>query len=261
MINVPAALVGKATAAVSRFGAAVKPKLQGGIGGPEDQLRAPLEQLLQEVAGALGVELVLIGEASLAALGVRPDYAVNVSGSRAGYLELKAPGRGVPPMWTPNGHERRQWEQLRLLPNVLYTDGEHWALLRSGELVGSVARLNGDLRHAGSRLAPDGDGFIRVLQDFLLWKPNPPLTVSQLVKAAANLCKLLRGEVAETLAREHTGEETRPVFTGLAKDWRALLFPGLTDEEFADAYAQTVTFALLLARVDGIDFNGAPLSE
>jgi Type ISP C-terminal specificity domain/N-6 DNA Methylase len=261
MSNVPAALAGKAAAAVSRFGAAVKPKLQGGIGGPEDQLRAPLEQLLHEVAAALGVELVLIGEASLAALGVRPDYAVNVSGSRSGYLELKAPGRGVPTMWTPNGHERRQWEQMRLLPNVLYTDGECWALLRSGELIGSVARLNGDLRHAGARLAPDGDGFIRVVSDFLLWKPDPPLTVSQLVKAAANLCKLLRGEVAETLAREHTGEETRRVFTGLAKDWRALLFPGLTDEEFADAYAQTVTFALLLARVDGIAFNGGPLSE
>lgn len=204
---------------------------------------------------------MLIGEASLAALGIRPDYAVNVSGSTAGYLEVKAPGRGVPTMWTPNGHERRQWEQMRLLPNVLYTDGERWALLRSGELVGSVARLNGDLRHAGSRLAPDGDGFIRVLQDFLLWQPNPPLTVSQLVKAAANLCRLLRGEVAETLAREHTGEETYPVFTGLAEDWRALLFPGLTDQEFADAYAQTVTFALLLARVDGITFNGEPLSE
>ena len=261
MINVPATLARKAATAVSRFGTAVKPKLQGGIGGPEDQLRAPLEQLLHEVAGALGVELVLIGEASLAALGVRPDYAVNVSGSRAGYLELKAPGRGVPTMWTPNGHERRQWEQLRLLPNVLYTDGERWALLRSGELVGSVARLNGDLRHAGSRLAPDGDGFIRVLADFLLWQPDPPLTVSQLVKAAANLCRLLRGEVAETLAREHTGEEKLPIFTGLAEDWRVLLFPGLTDEEFADAYAQTVTFALLLARVDGIAFNDGPLSE
>jgi hypothetical protein len=261
MIDVPPTLMEKAAAAVSRFGAAVKPKLQGDVGGPEDQLRAPIERLLHEVADALGVELVMIGEASLAALGVRPDYAVNVSGSRAGYLEVKAPGRGVPTMWTPNAHERRQWGQLRLLPNVLYTDGERWAVLRAGELVGRVARLNGDLRRAGSRLAPDGPDFIRVLAEFLLWKPDPPLTVSQLVKAAANLCLLLRGEVAETLARECAGEEPRAVFTGLAEDWRVLLFPGLTDELFADAYAQTVTFALLLARVDGIAFDGRPLSE
>jgi hypothetical protein len=261
MIDVPPALREKAAAAVARFGETVKSKLQGGVGGPEDQLRAPLEQLFHEVASALGVDLVLIGEASLAALGVRPDYAVNVSGARTGYVEVKAPGRGVPTMWTPNGHERRQWEQLRLLPNVLYTDGERWALLRYGELVGRVARLNGDLRHAGSRLAADSDDFIRVIVEFLLWRPDPPLTVAQLVRSAANLCGLLRGEVAETLGREREGEEARAIFTSLAEDWRALLFPGLTDQEFADAYAQTVTFALLLARVDGIAFDGQPISE
>lgn len=261
MANLPRAAVDKVAAAVSRFGAAVKPKLQGGIGGPEDQLRGPLERLFHEVADELGVEIVLIGEASLASLGVRPDYAVKVAGSTAGYLEVKAPGRGVPTMWAPNGHERRQWQQLSLLPNVLYTDGTNWACYRFGELVGGVARLNGDLRRAGDRLAPDGDGFIRVVAEFLLWKPDPPLTITQLVRTAANLCRLLRSEVADTLAREHAGEETSAVFTGLAEDWRRLLFPGLTDDEFADAYAQTVTFALLLARVDGIIFDHRTLSE
>ena len=261
MINIPQPLTEKIAAAVSLFGARVKPKLQGDNGGPEDQLRAPLEQLLGEVAAALGVELILVGEASLAALGVRPDYAVDVSGSRVGYVEVKAPGRGVPTIWTPNTHERRQWDQMRLLPNVLYTDGTRWATFRSGELVGRVARLNGDLRHAGLRLAPDGDDFIRVVADFLLWKPDPPLTIPQLVDSAAKLCRLLRGEVADTLERERAGEDLGAVFTGLADDWRTLLFPGLSDGEFADAYAQTVTFALLLARVDGIAFDDRPLSE
>ena len=124
-----------------------------------------------------------------------------------------------------------------------------------------MARLNGDLRHAGPRLAPDGDGFIQVVSDFLLWKPDPPLTISQLVNSAAKLCRLLRGEVAETLARERARAGDERVFTGLADDWRKLLFPDLSDGEFADAYAQTITFALLLARVDGIAFDDRPLSE
>jgi len=67
-MNIPPSLAQKVAAAVSRFGARVKPKLRDGGGGPEDQLRAPIEQLLAEVAAALGVELVLVGEASLAAL-------------------------------------------------------------------------------------------------------------------------------------------------------------------------------------------------
>jgi hypothetical protein len=261
MVNISQFLTEKVAAAVSHFGARVKPKLRDDVGGPEDQLRAPLEQLLGEVAKALGVELVLVGEASLATLGVRPDYAASVSGSRVGYIEVKAPGRGVPTIWTPNAHERRQWDQLRLLPNVLYTDGTRFAVFHSGELVGRVAHLNGDLRHAGPRLAPSGDDFIQVVTDFLLWKPDPPLTIPQLVDSAAKMCRLLRGEVAETLERERAGGEPSPVFTGLADDWRKLLFPGLSDGEFADAYAQTVTFALLLARVDGIAFDDRPLSE
>jgi hypothetical protein len=261
MINIPQHLTERVAAAVSRFGARVKPKLQDETGGPEDQLRAPLEQLLGEVAEALGVELVLVGETSLAALGVRPDYAANVSGSRVGYVEVKAPGRGVPTTWRPNSHERRQWDQMRLLPNVLYTDGTQYAAFRSGELTGRVARLNGDLRHAGPHLVPDGDDFVQVVSDFLLWKPDPPLTISQLVNSAAKLCRLLRGEVADTLARERAGQEPSAVFTGLADDWRKLLFPDLSDAEFADAYAQTITFALLLARVDGIAFDDRPLSE
>ncbi|WP_460716902.1 N-6 DNA methylase, partial [Microbispora hainanensis] len=47
----------------------------------------------------------------------------------------------------------------------------------------------------------------------------------------------------------------------LAQDWRALLFPALSNNEFADAYAQTVTFSLLLAREAGIDFTDHDLVQ
>ncbi|MBV8612699.1 MAG: hypothetical protein JOY66_02870, partial [Acetobacteraceae bacterium] len=40
--------------------------------------------------------------------------------------------------------------------------------------------------------------------------------------------------------------------TDLAKDWRKLLFPDASDSEFADGYAQAVTFGLLMARAKGI---------
>jgi hypothetical protein len=43
-----------------------------------------------------------------------------------------------------------------------------------------------------------------------------------------------------------------PALTGLAADWRKLLFPEATDEQFADGYAQAVTFGLLMARAQGI---------
>lgn len=256
----PQPLLNKVAEAISRFGGSATAKLRGD-GQPEDQLRAPLERLFKDIAKAMGVTVEMFGETSLAALGVRPDYGVDVAGARVGYIELKAPGRGVPTTWTPNKHEKLQWEKLQLLPNVLYTDGCQWALFRDGERIGDVARMDGDIREAGAKLAPADGEFTRIVTDFLLWKPTPPRNIRQLVRAVAGLCKLLRTEVIEAIEREDRGEEKMKVFTDLATDWRRLLFPGLTHEEFADSYAQTVTFALLLARVDGIDFEDRSLAQ
>ena len=39
----------------------------------------------------------------------------------------------------------------------------------------------------------------------------------------------------------------------LAKEWREYLSPGFNNSRFADAYAQTVTYSLLLARLSGAE--------
>jgi hypothetical protein len=44
--------------------------------------------------------------------------------------------------------------------------------------------------------------------------------------------------------------EKSPIL-GLANEWRGYFFPDADDNQFADAYAQTVTYALLLARLNG----------
>jgi hypothetical protein len=67
---------------------------------------------------------------------------------------------------------------------------------------------------------------------------------------AARLCRLLRDEVTEQLA------EKSPALTALAADWRKLPFPEANDKQFADGYAQAVTFGLLMARSSGVQFAG-----
>ena len=85
---------------------------------------------------------------------------------------------------------------------------------------------------------------------FYAWNPLPPRTPKQLAETTARLCRLLRDEVSEQLARGAPG------LTGLAEDWRKLLFPAATDVEFADGYAQAVTFGLLMARARRIPLAG-----
>jgi hypothetical protein len=84
--------------AVSRFGASLKLKLsgQGAAGAPEDQLRAPLESLITDIAQILLFkvgDVVAVGESTLSALQTRPDYAVTVGNALVGFIEVKAPAR------------------------------------------------------------------------------------------------------------------------------------------------------------------------
>ena len=250
--------------AVSTFGADCRAKLDG-PGDREAAIRSPLESLLRTAGQQLGVPAVFHDEVRDAERRVRPDYGVSVEGAISGYVEVKAPERPIDPARF-SGHDSDQWERQRDLPNLIYTNGTQWRLYRDGEPVGEPATL------AGGRLAEAGrdlvaaPGLESLLTDFLRWKPAPITSVGALVRAIAPLTRLLRGEVLDQLAAERRavqagGDMYSQPFLGLARDWRALLFPQADDATFADGYAQAVTFALLLARTEGIAVTGVPLHE
>lgn len=235
--------------AIARFGAAAKAKLANpsATGEPEDQLRAPLEGLFADLAELCGFErewFTAVGESSLATLKTRPDYAITLRDILVGFVEVKAPGKGADPR-RYKGHDKEQWEKLQSLPNVLFTDGNSFSLWRDGELVGSIVELQGDVQSSGAKLSAPLELVAR-FDNFLRWQPIAPKSAAELAKVAARLCRLLRDEVTEQLA------EKSPPLTALATDWRKLLFPEANDQQFADGYAQAVTFGLLMARSSGI---------
>ena len=130
--------------------------------------------------------------------------------------ERKAPGAGAN-AGRFRGRDRDQFKRFSEIPNLLYTDGNEWALYRSSERAGAFVRFSGDRPH----------GLRRV--------------VGPAVPDAA------RRRDRGTFPCAHSS------LTRLATDWRELLFPAATDAQFADAYAQTVAFALLLGRSIGAD--------
>ena len=94
--------------------------------GTEDQLRGPLEALIRDFAEAAGLPVGavhLVGETSMADLKTRPDFAVTVSNALVGFIEVKAPGKGADPRKFNDPHDRDQWDKLKSLPNLIYTDG------------------------------------------------------------------------------------------------------------------------------------------
>ena len=184
--------------AISAFGLSAKRKLANpsARGEPEDQLRAPFERLLVDLAELVGLPtaaVAAVGESSVRDLKTRPDYAVTVRRALVGFVELKAPGKGADPRKFKDPHDREQWEKLRSLPNLIYSDGNEFTLWRDGELVGPLVQLVGDV---------------------IVWRPPAPRTVPAAVVAPPMRPPIGVRSVATVRAA------TAPA-VGCARRWRA----------------------------------------
>lgn len=207
---------------------------------PEDQLKAPVQQLIRSVAARVETRTeVRVGE-----LDARPDIGVAVQRLLCGYVELKAPGTGARTA-AFRDRNKAQWERLRVLPNLLYTDGLEFALYRDGKPVGGMVRLADSLDAVGESPCEAQAALHTLLLDFLIWQPIAPKSPRALATALAPLCRLLRDEVAVRLRDEHSN------LALLSRNIRDALFADVEADQFADIYAQTLTYSLLLARLNG----------
>jgi len=213
--------------------------------------------LIEHVGQHYGLDPVPYGEVDLRELRARPDYAVDIGRSRVGYIELKRPGRGIPPDWRPDKREREQWEKLCALPNVIYSDGYSWGVFSYGKLLEPIVCIwaPGDPELSSEAT----DKLLLLVRKFLTAKPDPPRSLAELITVLARLCRLLKDDVAAILgSASHPASEDLRLLAG---DLRQRLFPDLDDQGFADAYAQSITFALLLAQINGVDIDEIPLHE
>lgn len=253
---------------VEAYGKDAKEALNG-PGDPEAALSNPVNDLLRNYGqGVLGFQTFLHAEVREDAGSVRPDFGLKVNGLMTGHVELKKPGTSLDPSgYGRTSHNGRQWKRLQNLPNLLHTDGRVWRLWRYGELIGEESTLHTpSLKETkGPLLAPPS--FYTMLNDFITWKPTPITSVHRLINVMAPLAAMLREEVLEALkadrryAKQHGIDENLRPFVGLKRDWRASLHPRATDEEFADGFAQTVMFSMVIALSEGTDLEGKQIPD
>lgn len=213
---------------------------------PEDQLKPGVQKILQTAARKIETRT----EAHDADVEGRPDIGVASNGLLCGYVELKAPGKGARPQRF-TGADKKQWEKFKAHPNLIYTDGNEWALYRSGEPFPkenpAIVRFSGDIIADGADAISDGEAqkLHGLLLEFFNWQPIVPRSAPQLAEMLAPLCRLARSDVLRAISNEQSN------LAQLAREWRNYLFPDADNAKFADAYAQTLTYALLLARFNG----------
>jgi hypothetical protein len=187
----------------------------------------------------------------------RPDLAVAVDGLLVGYIELKAPGHGTTDRDFHGGERGRNLRQLskfRKLPNLIYTDANDWTFYQKESTEEKNSRKRsfdlrlGDLTVTGAAEITDADAahLLEMFREFLKWQPIVPTNPKALAQQLAPLTRILRDDVEAAVI-----DPDRPALTNIYEDWKRTLFPDASAAEFADSYAQTFTYGLLLAKLSG----------
>ncbi|MDN6136336.1 type ISP restriction/modification enzyme [Corynebacterium sp.] len=232
---------------------------------PEDQLKTPISTFLTELGKQRTRQVNVVTEHRQVAgdnvQGVRLDLGIKDGyGRLVGHIELKAPGRSANPFrqagWSK--HDKKQWKRLENHTNLIYTNGWEWTLLRHGS----------DRPIAHILLSPDKNNDMPedqvqrlsdLLDQFLSWRPTSPSTPKGLANQLAPLTRLLRDSVIDVIT-----DSTEDALDKLYASWKQDLMPGATKADFADSFAQTFTYALLLARiesdVDSINFHAKEIT-
>ena len=214
---------------------------------PEDVLYDPVRALLKACGDIWNWDVDSRQQVKAEGIGW-PDLGVTTKTQLCGYVELKAPDVGARPEKF-RGQNRDQWKRYQALPNLIYTDGSEWSLYHSGKRVSRV-RIADDIRDGGGSIDLDKVPVLReLLRSFLEspWGAIAPKSASGLAKFLAPLARYLRDEVRDALTRD-----VAPL-KQLMSDWQGILFAEADDRQFADAYAQTLTYALLLAHFEGAE--------
>ena len=218
---------------------------------PEDQLKVPIHNFLSTVGAERPAQVNVFTEHRQGqddqVQGVRLDMAVkNGRGQLTGHIELKAPSKSANPYrqsgWTK--HDKAQWKRLANHSNLIYTNGWEWTLLRH-EADRPVAHIVLSPTKNGTLPPEQETALFELLDQFLSWKPTTPSTPRGLADTLAPLTRFLRDTVIEIVT-----DNNPDALDNLYKSWAAELMPGATEKQFADSFAQTFTYALLLARVE-----------
>ena len=233
-------------------------------GAPEDQLRAPLERLFHELAALGG--LAPAGCRSSArrrsricrrGRTMRSASTTRLSGSSRSRRRARAATRANSPTRTT----RRNGTSSSRCPTSSIPTATASACGATANSQAKIVPLEGDVETSGAELtAPRGAA--RAGRGF------PELgaaTADQRQGARADQRAALppvarRGPRAD-------GARATAACSISKEDWRKLLFPDASDAQFADGYAQAVTFGLLMARAfeislkDGVELAAIKLRQ
>lgn len=202
----------------------------------EHSYRAPLERLFESIDPALTV----INEPKRSDAGM-PDFIFQRKDVPVGWVEAKDVDKDVIALKGYSKEQRQRYEAA--FPNLIYTNGVDFEFIREGTSVHFVSIADFVLG-----LQPKPENFAPLERQLRLFAEAQPISIRSAAKLAemmAAKAAIIKDEIGLALADD---PEFRSGLGGQFKSFQQNLLPNLTPGEFADIYAETITYGMFAAR-------------
>lgn len=176
------------------------------------------------------------------------DFLFERDGVPFGWAEAKDIDKDVIKLKGYSIEQRKRYEAA--YPNLIYTNGVDFEFIRDGAQVHFVS-----IADFLMGLQPLPDKFEELERQLKLFAEVKPISIRSAAKLAemmAAKAAIIKDEIGIALADE---VEARKGLEGQYKSFKANLLPNLTPDEFADIYAETITYGMFAARFHDDDLN------
>jgi predicted helicase len=217
-------------------------------GGTEFTYRTYFENLLNEIKPNKDINIIQEPKKDEHIIG-RPDFKIERNGLVMGYIETKPLGMNLDEII--DGNTSRESKQLKsyvgVSPNLILTNYNEFILFKNGKPVdrGVLFFPSTDRRLNRSNI------FVieRLFNSFFEFSPEMIVSSKKLSSILAERTKKFRDYLKDLLENEEKNEY-KDRLGGLKKVLEDTLIENLSQDDFIDAYAQTITYGLFLAEIN-----------
>jgi len=219
----------------------------------EESFYRALADMLERVAKKIGRKDVRVTTLPKPTDAGNPDFRLwNGTDRIVGYVEAKKPTEER----LDAIEDSEQLTRYRAtFPNLILTNFFEFRLYENGKRIQTVlaARPFVMTRLCTTPVIEKADDLQALLDKFLRYSLPKAFTAETLAVELAKRTRFLRDVVGQQLALE---KDTPGVLTGFFEAFQTYLIGTLTPEDFADLFAQTITYGLFAARIRaGKDFS------
>jgi hypothetical protein len=193
--------------------------------------RTFLQNLLTHFAQAYNVDIVQEPKRDIGGKGA-PDFKFLLQGIDIGYLENKKIGEDLDIVL--NSEQIKKY--INLTDNLILTDYLRWIWIYKGEVVKDVKLSSQDYHD-----------FIDLINDFLSQKPQQIVKAVDLADKLSKPTRTIRQEIKDIVTNLKTDRSSRII--GTYKVFKTEISENISPEDFADAFAQTLTYSLFLTKI------------